>query len=69
MLAPALFNLLFDTVICLAINADHPLNAGLSMSYLLDADLVGNRQKLSLEVTVSDLEYADDMALADIGLL
>ena len=30
--------------------------------YLVDADLVGNRKKLTLEVSVSDLEYADDMA-------
>ena len=33
------------------------------LSYLLDADLVGNRKKLTSEVSVSDLEYADDMAL------
>ena len=30
---------------------------------LLGADLVGNRKKLTSEVSVSDLEYADDMAL------
>ena len=33
------------------------------LSYLLDADLLGNRKKLTSEVSVSDLEYADDMAL------
>ena len=33
------------------------------LSYLLDADLVGNRKKLTSEVSVTELEYADDMAL------
>ena len=33
------------------------------LSYLLDADLVGNKKKLTSEVSVSDLEYADDMEL------
>ena len=61
-LAPTLFNLYFDTVIRLAIT-NHTPAAGLCLSYLLDADLVENRRKLSSEVTVADLEYADDMAL------
>ena len=61
-LAPILFNLFFDAVIRIAIN-DHRPGVGLSLSYLLDADLVGNRKKLTSEVSVSDLEYADDMAL------
>ena len=33
------------------------------MAYLLDADLVGNRRIPKLETLVTDLEYADDMAL------
>ena len=33
------------------------------MAYLLDAQLVGNHGKLQLETLVTDLEYADDMAL------
>ena len=62
MLAPILFNLFSDAVIQIAINDHHP-GVGLSLSYLLDADLVENRKKLTSEISVSDLEYADDMAL------
>jgi hypothetical protein len=59
-LAPTLFNFYFDTVIRLAITNHTPsAAAGLCLSYLLGADLVENRRKLSSEVTVSDLEYAD----------
>ena len=42
---------------------DHRPDVGVCLSYLLDVDLVGNRKKLISEVSVSDLEYADDMAL------
>ena len=42
---------------------DHYPGAGLSLSYLLDVNLVGNRKKLTSEVSVSDVEYTDDMAL------
>jgi len=59
-LAPTLFNLFFDAMIWLAIADNH---SGVRLSYLLDADLVGNRKKLTSDVSVSDLEYADDMAL------
>ena len=62
MLAPTLFNFFFDTVIRLAMSDHHP-GAGLSLSYLLDANLVGNGKKLTSEISVSDIEYADDMAL------
>ena len=55
-----LFNLFFDAVIRLTITDNH---SGVCLSYLLGADLVGNRKKLTSEVSVSDLEYADDMAL------
>ena len=34
-----------------------------SMAYLHDAKFVGNRKKLQLETIITDLEYADDMAL------
>ena len=61
-LAPTLFNLFFDAAIRLAITNYHPA-AGLCLSYLLDADSVGNRKSLTSEVSVSDLEYADEMAL------
>ena len=33
------------------------------MAYLYDTKLVGNRKKLQLETVITDLEYADDMAL------
>ena len=36
---------------------------GIKVAYLHDADLVGNRKMLKFESLVSDLEYADDMAL------
>ena len=61
-LAPTLFNLYFDSVIRLVIT-DHQPDVGVCLSYFLDADLVGNRKKLISEVSESDLEYADDMAL------
>ena len=34
-----------------------------TVTYLHNAKLVGNRRKLQLETLVTDLEYADDMAL------
>ncbi len=37
--------------------------SSIRVAYLLDADLVGNRRVLKLETLVTDLEYADDMAL------
>ena len=61
-LASTLFNVFFDAVVRLVINGYHP-GTYLSLSYLLDADRVGNRSKLTSEVPVSDMEYADDMAL------
>ena len=36
---------------------------GIKVAYLHDADLVGNRKTLKFESLVTDLEYADDMAL------
>ena len=36
---------------------------GHQRAYLHDADLVGNRMTLRFESLVTDLEYADDMAL------
>ncbi|XP_062513101.1 uncharacterized protein LOC134188909 [Corticium candelabrum] len=61
-LAPTLFNLYFDSVIRLVIT-DHQPDVGVCLSDHLDVDLVGNRKKLTSEVSVSDLEYADDVAL------
>ena len=39
------------------------MSTGLKIAYLLDADHVGNRWNLKLETLVTDLDYADDMAL------
>ena len=37
---------------------------GIKVAYLHDADLVRNRKTLRFESLVTDLEYADDMALS-----
>ena len=43
---------------------DHRLQGrGVRVAYLHNAKLVGNRRKLHLESIITDLEYADDMAL------
>ena len=62
-LAPTLFNLYFDLVIHLALDVHHNQGRGIKVAYLHGANLVGNRRKLCDEVIVSDLEYADDMAI------
>ena len=61
MLAPVLFNLLFDAVIA-AMLSSYP-HAGMKMLYNLKGPLVGDRRKLRKVDNVSDLEYADNMAL------
>ena len=63
MLAPTLFNLYFDAVIHMALDDHNSQGRGVRVVYLHDAKLVGNRRKLQLETLVTDLEYADDMAL------
>jgi hypothetical protein len=62
-LAPALFNFYFDAAIHMALDEHRQEERGIKLAYLLDADLVGNRRILKLETLVTDLEYADDMAL------
>ena len=62
-LAPTLFNLYFDVAIHMALD-DHQLRGrGVRLAYLHGAKLVGSRRKFHLESVISDLEYADDMAL------
>ena len=62
-LAPTLFNLFFDAVIQMAID-DHPEEErGVRIVFRPDAKLIGDRRKMTLETLVSDLEYADDVAL------
>ena len=60
-LALTLFNFFFDTVIAMAM-ARHP-GCGLKVLYNQEAELVGSRRKMSRELPLHDLEYADDMAL------
>ena len=62
-LAPTLFNLYFDAVIHMSLDSHQVQNKGVGIAYLHNAKLVGNRRKLQLETLVTDLEYADDMAL------
>ena len=62
-LAPTLFNLYFDMVIRMSLDSHHMQNKGVGVAYLHDAKLVGNRRKLQFETLITDLEYADDMAL------
>ena len=59
-LAPTLFNLLSSIW---HLDDHHSQGRGVRVVYLHDAKLVGNRRKLQLETLVTDLEYADDMAL------
>ena len=63
MLAPTLFNFYFDVAIRMALEEHRQQGSGIRVAYLLDADLVGNRRIPKLETLVTDLEYADDMAL------
>ena len=62
-LAPTLFNFYFDIAIHMALDGHRQEGRGIKVAYLHDADLVGNRKILKLESLVTDLEYADDMAL------
>ena len=63
MLAPTLFDLYFDVATRMAMDDHQMQGRGVSMAYLHDAKLVGNRKKLQLETVITNLEYADDMAL------
>ena len=60
-LAPFLLSLLFYAVIC-ATMSTHP-SASVRILYSVEGPLVGSRRKMTVEVSVSDLEYVDDMAL------
>ena len=61
MLAPTLFNLFLDAVLCKALE-DHP-GCGLRILYNQEAELVGSRRKMSNQLLLQDIEYAYDMAL------
>ena len=60
-LAPILFNLFFNAIISMAL-ARHP-GYGVKVLYSQEAELVGSRKKMSSELSLQHLEYADDMAL------
>ena len=60
-LAPTLFNLFLDSVICMALRK-HPAN-GLTVLFNPAADLVGCRKLMHHRTQIPDLDYADDMCL------
>ena len=60
-LAPTLFNLFLDTVICMALRK-HPAN-GLTVLFNPEADLVGCRKQMQHRTQIPDLDYADNMCL------
>ena len=62
-MAPTRFNLYFDAAIRMALEDGQLQDRSARVAYLHDAKLVNNRRKLQLETVVSDLDYADDMAL------
>ena len=59
-LATTLFN---NASIHMALDHHRQASRGIQEAYLLDGELVGNRRALRLETLITDLEYADDMAL------
>lgn len=62
-LAPTLFNLYLDAVLCLAIEDFNRQGKGVQVAYHLNASLIGNRKKMTDEINITDFEYADDMTL------
>ena len=62
-LAPTLFNMFFDAVIRMVIDNHLEEGRGVRVVFHPDAKLIGDRKKMTLETLISDLEYADDMAL------
>ena len=47
----------------MALEEHRQQGSGIRVAYLLDVDLAGNRRIPKLETLVTDLEYADNMAL------
>ena len=62
-LAPSLFNFYLDAVLRSAIEDFNRQGKGVKVAYHLNANLIGNRKKMTHEINITDLEYADDMAL------
>ena len=65
MLAPFLFNLFFDAVIAMVMEA-HP-GERVTVFYHPEAELVGSRKKMSQKRLVQDLKYADDLCLMAVS--
>ena len=63
LLVPTLFKMFFDAVIRMAIDNHLEEGRGVRVVFHPDAKLIGDQKKMTLETLVSDLEYADDMAL------
>ena len=47
----------------MGVSATHTQNKGVLIAFLHNAKLVGNHRKLQLKTLVTDLKYADDIAL------
>ena len=62
-LAPTLFNFYLDAVLHLAIDTFNQEGMGIQVAYHLNTNLIGNHKKMTHETNITDLEYADDMAL------
>ena len=62
-LALTLSNLFFNVAIRMAIDDHLEEERGVRIVFHPDAKFIGDRRKMTLETLVSDLEYADDMAL------
>ena len=56
-------NLYFYVVIGMALEKGEPKGGGVKVAYLHGAKLVDNCRKLQHEAIISDLEYADELAL------
>ena len=61
-----MFNFFFDAVIAATMSTH--LSASVRMSYSLTGTLLSSRRKKREEVSVSDLEYADDTALISASM-
>ena len=63
LLAPTLFSFYFYNALHIDLDVHRQEERGIKVACLLDSHLVGNRCNLKLETLVTDLEYADDMAI------
>ena len=66
-LTPTVFNLYFDVAIHMALENGKLKGRSVKAAYFHGVKLVGNRRKLQHEAIISDLEYADDIALVAVS--